>query len=156
MSRWGEAFAALSRDRDTVDTVRQSGGRASTMSQTVKSVAPRSAFSAPSSLPAPRDVPAPWTDGIRSVTCPADETPARFERARQGALRFAAEHAAEAMRLGWTHDELFALMKPFANFSRQGAAWLIRDSTVVAVSAAAITLRTASGATTRIYKKTLH
>jgi hypothetical protein len=100
-------------------------------------------------------VPAPWTDSIRSVTCPADEPPARFERARQGALRFAAERAAEAMRLGWTHDELFALTEPFANLSRQGAAWFIRDSTVVAVSAAAITIRSASGATTHIYRKSL-
>jgi len=98
----------------------------------------------------------PIVEAIRSAPSPADEPPARFERARQGALRFAAEHAADAIRFGWTHDELFALTEPFANLSRQGAAWFIRDSSVAAVSAAAITIRTAGGATTRIYRKTLH
>jgi hypothetical protein len=56
------------------------------------------------------------------------------------------------MRLGWTFDELFALVEPFANLSRQGGAWLVGDSAVVAVSADAITLRRTSGATTRIYR----
>jgi hypothetical protein len=29
------------------------------------------------------------------------------------------------MSLGWTFDELFALVEPFANVSLQGAAWFV-------------------------------
>ena len=57
------------------------------------------------------------------------------------------------MSLGWTFDELFALAEPFANVSLQGAAWFVGDSTVTAVTADAITLRTEGGATQRIYRK---
>jgi hypothetical protein len=89
----------------------------------------------------------------RTIPCPADEPPERFERYRAGAIRFAEEWAAEALRAGWTEDELFALAEPFANLSLQGAAWFIGDSTVAAVTADTITLRTERGATQRIYRK---
>jgi hypothetical protein len=56
------------------------------------------------------------------------------------------------MRLGWTFDELFVLCEPFANVSLQGAAWFVGESAVTAVTADAITLRTSSGATTRIHR----
>jgi hypothetical protein len=55
--------------------------------------------------------------------------------------------------LGWTHDELFDLREPFANGSLQGAAWFVGGKTVTAVTADAITLRSATGSTTRIYRK---
>jgi len=45
--------------------------------------------------------------------------------------------------------------EPFARVDLQGAAWFIGDATVTDVSTAAITLRTASGATQRFYRKTL-
>jgi hypothetical protein len=67
--------------------------------------------------------------------------------------RFAHEWAAKAASLGWTFEELFALRDPFANLSLQGAAWFIGDSTVTAVTAEAITLRTDSGSTQRAYRK---
>ena len=92
---------------------------------------------------------------MRSRPCPEDFSSARFEGLRQGALRFAAEWGAEALRLGWRLDELFKIAEPFANVSLQGAAWFIGDATVTAVTAAAITLRTASGATQRIYRRSL-
>lgn len=57
------------------------------------------------------------------------------------------------MSLGWSLEDLFALREPFANVSLQGAAWLVGDSTVTAVTAAAVTLRTDGGATQRIYRK---
>jgi hypothetical protein len=57
------------------------------------------------------------------------------------------------MGLGWAFDELFALAGPFANVSLQGAAWFIGDSTVTAVTADAITLRTEGGAAQRVYRK---
>ena len=59
---------------------------------------------------------------------------------------------AKAMALGWTFEELFALRDPFANGSLQGAGWFVGDKTVTAVTADAITLRSASGSTTRIYR----
>jgi hypothetical protein len=58
-----------------------------------------------------------------------------------------------ALALGWAHDELFALKEPFANVSQQGAGWFIGDKTVVAVTTASITVRTASGATQNVYRK---
>jgi hypothetical protein len=57
------------------------------------------------------------------------------------------------MALGWTFEELFALRDPFANGSLQGAGWFVGDKTVTAVTADAITLRSASGSTTRVYRK---
>jgi hypothetical protein len=77
----------------------------------------------------------------------------RWACACRGAEEFARRWAANAMSLGWTFDELFALVEPLANVSRQGAAWFVRDSTVTAVTADAITLRTEGGATQRIYRK---
>jgi hypothetical protein len=59
------------------------------------------------------------------------------------------------MSLGWSIDELFCLGEPFANVSPQGAAWFVGDSTVTAVTVDAITLRTASGATQRLYRRSL-
>jgi len=70
-------------------------------------------------------------------------------------LRFAAGWAAEAVLVGWSLEELFAVVEPFSRVDLQGAAWFVGDSEVTAVSAAAITLRTVSGATLRIYKKSL-
>ena len=72
---------------------------------------------------------------------------------RDGAERFAQQWATKAVGLGWTFDELFDLVEPFANLSLQGAAWFVGDSTVTAVTADAITLRTEGGATQRIYRK---
>ena len=97
----------------------------------------------------------PVIETLRSHPCPADFPPERFERQRQGALQFAVEWAGEAVKAGWTHDELFALAEPFANLSRQGAAWFIGAATVTGVSAAAINIQTLSGETQRIYRRSL-
>ncbi len=43
------------------------------------------------------------------------------DRARQGALRFAVEWAAEAVRVGWRLDELFATAEPFTRVDLQDA-----------------------------------
>jgi hypothetical protein len=87
--------------------------------------------------------------------CPDGISPERWQRACEGAKRFADEWAKKAMRLGWTFDELFTLAEPFARADLQGAAWFIGDSAVVGISATAITLRTASGATQRVYRRAL-
>ena len=91
-------------------------------------------------------------DALRSLACPTDFSPERFERMRQGAVRFAAEVAAEALRLGWTHDQLFAFAEPFARLDLQGAAWFIGDAIITGITADAITIRSATGATKRIYR----
>ena len=64
-----------------------------------------------------------------------------------GVQQFARVWAANAMSLGWAFDELFAFAEPFANVSLQGAAWFVGGSTVTAVTADTITLRTERGAT---------
>jgi hypothetical protein len=90
---------------------------------------------------------------LNSYPCPEGFSPERWERLREGAARFAEEWAEKALSLGWSEGELFASSEPFANVSRQGAAWFVGDSTVTAVTADAITLRRTSGATTRIYRE---
>lgn len=97
----------------------------------------------------------PTVDALRSRLCPDCVTPDGFERLRQGALRFAVEYAPEAIQLGWSLSELFAIAEPFARVDLQGAAWFIDDVTVIDVTAAAITLRRSSGSTTRVYRKSL-
>ena len=155
MSHWAEAFAALSRDYDTLDTTRHSGGGTSFVSQTVKSVTRPPAPPKSSTPRAPDSVAVGWTECIRTLRCPEDFSPERWERLKAGALRFAAEWGAQALRLGWSLDELFKIAEPFANVSLQGAAWFIGNSTAIDVTAAAITLLTASGVTQRFYRRSL-
>jgi hypothetical protein len=88
-----------------------------------------------------------------SRPCPECFAPQRWAALCNGVEGFAQQWAAKAMSLGWTFEELFALRDPFANVSLQGAAWFIGDSTVTAVTADAITLRTKGGATQRSYRK---
>jgi hypothetical protein len=89
---------------------------------------------------------------LNSCACPEGMSAERWERLREGAVRFAAEWADKALSLGWTEHDLFAFAEPFANVSLQGAAWFVGDSTVTAVTADAITLRRTSGSVTRIYR----
>lgn len=84
--------------------------------------------------------------------CPDDLSPERWERSRRGVERFAEGWAVQAMRLGWTFEDLFSIAKPFGRVDLQGAAWFVGDATIVAVSASAIVLRTASGAILRVYR----
>jgi hypothetical protein len=88
-----------------------------------------------------------------SRPCPNGFAPERWAVLCNGAERFAQEWAAKATSLGWTFEELFALRDPFVNGSLQGAAWFIGDSTVTAVTADAITLRTEGGTTLRSYRQ---
>jgi hypothetical protein len=97
-----------------------------------------------------------WRERLRtlfSTTGPDGFSPDQWSVLRAGAGRFARDWAARAMLLGWRFDELFALHDPFANVSLQGAAWFIGNSTVTAVTANAITLRTESGSILHVYRK---
>jgi|HubBroStandDraft_1064217.scaffolds.fasta_scaffold212801_2 hypothetical protein len=90
---------------------------------------------------------------LLSRPCPDAVRMEWWTRGCRGAERFAQQWADQAMRLGWTFDELFAFAGPFADVSRQGAAWFVGDSSVTAVTADAITLRRTSGSVTRIYRQ---
>jgi hypothetical protein len=92
---------------------------------------------------------------IRAYPCPDGFSPSRWPRVQDGAARFAEEWGARALALGWTEGELFALAEPFARKDIQGAAWFVGSATVAAVTVDAITLRTESGATLRIYRRGL-
>ena len=91
--------------------------------------------------------------GLSSTQCPEGFSPDRWTVLLEGAERFARDWAGKVISLGWTFGDLFVLREPFANVSMQGAAWFIGDSTVTAVTADAITLRTEGGATQRVYRK---
>jgi hypothetical protein len=94
-------------------------------------------------------------EAMRSIPCPNNEPPERFERYRAGAIGFAREWGAKALAAGWTEEELFSFAVPFANVERRGAAWFVANNEVIEVAASAITIRTASGAMQRIYRKSL-
>jgi hypothetical protein len=90
---------------------------------------------------------------IGSTPCPDGFPPPRWAVILDGADRFARQWAGNAIALGWTFEELFALREPFANVSLQGVAWFMGDKTVTAVTADAITLRNVGEAAQRIYRK---
>jgi hypothetical protein len=97
-----------------------------------------------------------WRARLRelpSTPCPDPLSPDRRTIILDGVERFARDWAVKAMSLGWTLEDLFALREPFANVAIQGGAWFIGPSTVTAVTADAITLRTESGAILRAYRK---
>jgi hypothetical protein len=90
---------------------------------------------------------------LPSTPCPDGFDPGRWAILLDGAVRFARDWSVKTISLGWTFEDLFALREPFANVTLQGAAWFIGRSTVMAVTADTITLRTESGSILRIYRK---
>jgi hypothetical protein len=94
-----------------------------------------------------------WLERLLARPRPDSEPLARWQAHCAGVRRFVEDGwRQKAAALGWPHDELFALRDPFANGSLQGAVWFVGDKTVTAVTADAISLRSASGSTTRIYR----
>jgi hypothetical protein len=77
---------------------------------------------------------------------PPDCLPHRWTIAVIGFRRFIAEGwADQALALGWTPVELFRLPELWSQIWLCGAAWLIGEAHVVAVSEVAITIETPSG-----------
>lgn len=105
------------------------------------------------SLGTGRTVSAEAAERIRAYPCPDGLGPSRWLCLQDGAARFTEGWGERALALGWDDAELFALADPFARGDLQGAAWFVGSSTVVAVTPDAITLRTESGATLRIYRR---
>jgi hypothetical protein len=91
-----------------------------------------------------------WRDAARAALAakmPADAYEKRWNKALRGLRRFASEGWADrAALLGWTKDELYRLPERWAAIHLVGAAWLIGDHKVVAVTADNIVIETHTGA----------
>jgi hypothetical protein len=85
---------------------------------------------------------------------PNDVDGAQLDAAMRGLRTFLASgRADEALRLGWPHDELFAVPPLWANVALCGAGLLIGDREVVEVTADRIQIKTTSGATLSFYRR---
>jgi hypothetical protein len=85
---------------------------------------------------------------------PLDVTDPQWDAAMHGLRTFLATgHADEAQRLGWLHDELFAVPPVWARVDLCGVGLLIGDREVTEVTAGAIQIKTASGATQCFYRQ---
>jgi hypothetical protein len=85
---------------------------------------------------------------------PDDVNDAQWDVAMRGLRTFLATGGADdALRLGWTKDELFRVPPLWARVDLCGAALLIGDREVVEVKPAEIRIKTASGATLAFYRK---
>jgi hypothetical protein len=85
---------------------------------------------------------------------PPDVTDDRWQEAIDGLWVFLASgHADEALRLGWSRDELFAVPPLWANVALCGAALLIGDREVTAVTADKIQIKSESGSILSFYRR---
>ncbi len=85
---------------------------------------------------------------------PPDVSAEHWRIAMRGLEAFLlAGHGDEAERLSWTRDELFRVPEPWSQIHLTGAALLIGDREVVDITPNAIRIKTASGATTALYRR---
>jgi hypothetical protein len=85
---------------------------------------------------------------------PYDVEDAGWDVAMRGLRTFLATGGAdEALRLGWSHDELFAVPPVWAEVALCGVGLLIGDREVTDITADTIRIKTASGATQRFYRR---
>jgi hypothetical protein len=85
---------------------------------------------------------------------PPDITVPQWEVALRGLRSFIElGYAAEAQRLGWPRDELYAVPPVWARVDLCGAGLLIGDREVTGVTWSEIRIKTASGATLAFYRK---
>jgi hypothetical protein len=81
------------------------------------------------------------------ATRPPDVSDACWQAALRGLQAFVAGgRCDEALRLGWSHDELFGAPPLWARVDLTGVALLISDNEVVEVTATEIRTKTATGA----------
>jgi hypothetical protein len=172
MSRWAEAFAALSRASDTLGTMRHFEGLPGTVSQSVESVTATSARSEVSHSPEPMAassggeakeeraavieydgaIPRTWAEGFARLNPdrpPGDVPPKRWKRFIDDVGRFLdSPFCAVATALGWGPFELFGCDRdrPFARIDRAGLLWLLDGSRVVALAENTATVETPTSA----------
>ena len=84
-------------------------------------------------------------------------SPGAWHAVVDDARRFADRWHHVAIGHGWTIEQLYGLhpVAPWRNLASMGAAWLVasRRDQVIDVDRDAVTLRTRSGATLRIYRR---
>lgn len=170
MSRWAEAFAALSGGSDTVDTLRHSGDPPVTVSQCVKSV---TSTHEPTTLPAPwgeagaeraaivehdGKIPRVWAEGFARLDPdrPPAGVPLRRWRAVIDAIgTFLDRWAAEAAALGWQATDIFGTdsARPEVTWLNAGPLWSGDGARVVEVHADRIIFETKGGARLSAYRR---
>jgi hypothetical protein len=85
---------------------------------------------------------------------PPDVKAAQWDAAMSGLSAFLrGGHGAEAERLGWPPDELYRVPELWSQIHLTGCALLIGDREVTDITADAIRIKTASGATLSFYRK---
>jgi hypothetical protein len=178
MSRWGDAFAALSRGADTLDRMRHSDRPPPRVSQSVNSVtvpvraeppmagADRTGGSWSDAEPerAPiieydsHNIPRAWADGFARLDrdCPPADVPRRrwlafiddCERFLDGGF------AARAAALGWGAFDVFGCDRdrPFARIDQSGLLWLLDGGRLVALAENTARIETKAGAR-QIYRR---
>ena len=81
-----------------------------------------------------------------NAVAPPDCLPQRWVAAQDGLKRFVADgYGDQAALLGWTSDELYRVPPVWARVDLTGAALLIADRRVIAVTETAIAIETPSG-----------
>jgi hypothetical protein len=87
--------------------------------------------------------------------CPDAVPVARWREAVEDGRRFLGQWDEQAEALGWTAEDLFGLhpTAPLARYDSMGLVWLLRGKKVVALTATAATIRTATGGTLSFYRK---
>jgi hypothetical protein len=85
---------------------------------------------------------------------PPDAGEQQWQTALRGLRRFiAAGHGAEAERLGWPKNELYAVPPIWARVDLCGAGLLVGNNEVTGVTASEIRIKTASGSSLAFYRK---
>jgi len=173
MSRWAEAFAALSGGSDTLDTVRHSGDPPLTVSQSVKSVTPAPTAPEPSMPPAADRalaisgeaeqeraafvehdgrIPRAWAEGfarLHSGRPAGDVPPKRWLTFVDDVGRFLdSDFTAAAAALGWRPLDLFGCDRdrPFARIGSAGLLWFLNGDKLLALSEYTATIERPTGA----------
>ena len=170
MSRWAEAFAALSGGADTLDTMRHSDDQPAKVSRNVNSVTAARAkppIRATDCTAAnwgevetqraaigervgntPRD----WAAGFARLDPegpPADVPSQRWLAFIDDCRRFLdGNFAAKAAALGWGAFDVFGCHRerPFARIDQAGMLWLLNGDRLIALSENTATIETRSGA----------
>jgi hypothetical protein len=171
VSRWADAFVALSRNVDTLDTLRHFGEPSTTLSQSVNSVTVPDIAGPPTpaagrvgaawdKAQAEHDaivaydcegIPRAWTEGFAQLdpNDPPGDVPAkRWLQFVDDLGRFLdSPFCAVAVTLGWEACDLFGADRdrPYARIDRVGLLWLLNGDKLVALTDATATIETRTG-----------
>jgi hypothetical protein len=163
MSRWAEAFAALSGAPDTFDTLRHSEAAPAIVSQSVQSVtvAPAAADRALAKwgeadraaiVEYDGKIPREWAEGFAWLDPDrvlGDVAPRRWQQFVDDVGRFLdGPFCAAAAALAWGPHDLFGCDRdrPFARIDRAGLLWLLNGDRLIALSENTATIETRTGA----------